>query len=310
MTRRAVNRRTLLAAAGLGVVAGCSPRPRSDLRELVLATGPDGAVFQKIGAALATLLGRALPEIPVRARPSSASVENLHLLNSGEAHLALSSLDSISEHPNTSIHGISAVGRLYDSFLHLVVLASSPIQDLEDLRGKRVSIGARGSGTEFIVANLRRVTGSTFTPLLLNQQASAVALARGELDAFFTLTGIPTPAITDLERGTPIRLVPLSAQAQALARIPNGYYLPATIPATTYGAVPPCPTVVTPNLLLAREDVPEDVVETVTRTVFTEAPTIAADRPEARRINVRTGIATGPVPLHTGAARWFRAVKG
>ncbi|WP_086827297.1 TAXI family TRAP transporter solute-binding subunit [Allokutzneria sp. NRRL B-24872] len=309
MLPRPLSRRTLIVAAGTGLLAGCSARRDPGIRELVLATGPDGAVFQKIGAAIATLLAKALPGIAVRALPSSASVQNLHLLNSGTAQLALSSLDAISEHPNTSIHGISAVGRLYDSFLHLVVPAGGPIRAFEDLDGKRVSIGARGSGTEFIVSNLRRVTGMSFTPVLLNQQESAQALAAGSLDAFFTLTGIPTPAITDLEQHTRIRLVPLAAQAQALAGLPNGYYLPATIPATTYGALPPCPTVVTPNLLLAREDVPDDVVETVTRTVFLEAPTIAADRPEARRINIRTGISTGPIPLHSGAARWFRALK-
>ncbi|MCP3797672.1 TAXI family TRAP transporter solute-binding subunit [Allokutzneria sp. A3M-2-11 16] len=310
MVSRQLSRRALIAAAGAGLLAGCTARPGSELRELVLATGPDGAVFQKIGGAIATLLARALPGVTIRARPSSASVENLHLLNRGEAQLALSSLDAISEHPNTSIHGISAVGRLYDSFLHLVVPAGGPIRRFDDLAGKRVSVGAGGSGTEFIVANLRRVTGASFTPVLFNQQESALALARGSLDAFFTLTGIPTPAITDLEQHTNIRLVPLVAQAQALARLPSGYYLPATIPATTYGAIPPCPTVVTPNLLLARDDVPDDVVEIVTRTVFVEAPTIAADRPEARRINIRTGISTGPIPLHSGAARWFRAVKG
>lgn len=141
----------------------------------------------------------------------------------------------------------------------------------------------------------------------MTHSEAAQRLSAGTIDAFLALTGIPTPAITSVLGQ--VRLLDLPDEASALATAFPGPYVPATIPATTYGDLPPNRTFAVPNLLLALESLSADVVEVVTRTVFTESARIAAGHPEASRINVRTGISTGQVPLHPGAARWFRSVK-
>ncbi|SHF31744.1 hypothetical protein SAMN05444320_103197 [Streptoalloteichus hindustanus] len=301
----------LLGAVGVagGALAGCAAPAAPVPEELVLSTGPQGAVFREIGAALAAALADHLPRTRVVARESSASVENLNRLAAGEAQLGLASLDAVMTEPGRRPPGLSAVGRLYDSFLHLVVPAGSGVRALADLAGRRVGVGLAQSGTAFTVRRLLPLTGLRFQEARLSQADAANALAAGDLDGFLTLTGIPTPAISQLAARVPVRLVPLAEEAVALANAHPGPYVPATIPATTYPEVPPCPTVAVPNLLLARDDLPAPVVETVTDTVFTDASRIAAGHPEARRINVRTGIATGPVPLHAGAAAWFRSAK-
>ncbi|KAA2258886.1 TAXI family TRAP transporter solute-binding subunit [Solihabitans fulvus] len=305
-----MSRRAVLLGAAAAALSGCTLGRQPGPAELVLATGPEGAVFREIGAALADALARHLPDTRVRARPSSASVQNQQLLVSGAVQLALSSLDAVLNTDNSSPDpGIRAVARLYDSFLHLVVPAGSPIRALADLAGRTVSLGATGSGTEFTGTRLLRLLGVQVNGVRLNQADSSAALEAGRIEAFLTLTGIPTPAITGLLDRFPVRLVPLSHEAETLAGAVSGPYLPATIPTTTYGDLPPCPTVAVPNLLLVRADLPDDVVEVVTGTVFTESARIAAGHPEASRINVRTGIATGPVPLHPGAQRWFRNAK-
>ena len=132
-------------------------------------------------------------------------------------------------------------------------------------------------------------------------------VADGSLDAMLALTGIPTPAITDLKEK--VRLIDIAEEAVKLADAYKGPYIPATIPSTTYEGVAANHTFAVPNLLLARDTLSADVVEVVTRTVFTETARIVEGHPEASRINVRTGIATGLVPLHDGAMRWFRSVK-
>jgi TRAP transporter TAXI family solute receptor len=305
-----VSRRAILLGAltsALGPLAACTGQPVHQPSELVLATGPPGAVFREIGGALAEALASHLPHTHVIARPSGASVENLRLLADGAAQLAFAALDAVLSPPPTP--GIAAVGRLYDSFLHLVVPAASPVNSLAQLEGRTVSLGTVGSGTEFTAGRLLLAREVRPHDVRLTQADSAVALGAGHIDAFFTLSGIPTPAITTLGQHTPVRLVPLPAEANALASAYPGMYDPAIIPATTYEGVAPCPTVTVPNLLLARSDLPDDVVETVTATVFTDSDRIAVGHPEARRINVRTGIATGPVPLHPGAQRWFRSAK-
>jgi hypothetical protein len=301
----------LVAALAAGLpVAACTSTDVPAPAELVLATGPDGAVFREVGAALADALAAQLPHTKVTARPTSASVENLRLLREGSAQLGLSSLDSMTDLPSPDDpNGISAIGRLYDSFLHLVVPADSPIMSFADLAGKRVSLGPIESGTEFTATRLLRLYGLKTVDVRMAHSESARQLEAGTIDAFMALTGIPTPAISGLVGKFPIRLIPLAEQALSLANTFPGPYVPVTIPATTYGDLLPSETVAVPNLLLARNSVPEDVVEVVTRTVFTESERIASGHPEASRINIRTGIATGQVPLHKGAERWFRSVK-
>lgn len=303
------SRRTLLLAAlaaGLPVAA-CTSTDAPDLAELVLATGPEGAVFREVGAALAAALAEQLPRTKVIAKPSSASVENLRLLKEGSAQLGLSSLDSVADLP--SLDGINAIGRLYDSFLHLVVPEASPIRTFDDLAGRRVSLGPTESGTEFTARRLMRLLGVEADDVRMAHAESARRLQAGTIDAFLALTGIPTPAISGLVGKFPIRLVSLADQALALVNAFRGPYVPVTIPAKTYGDLEANETVSVPNLLLATTSLADDVVEVVTRTVFTESQRITAGHPEISRINIRTGIASGQVPLHPGAERWFRSVK-
>lgn len=306
-TRRAA----LLGAAGaltVGAVSGCTRGPAPDLDRLVIATGPAGAVYREIGGAIAALLDQRLSDIEVVTVETGASHDNLLLLEEGEAHLGLANLDSVLDY-GTEQPLLSSVGRLYDSFVHLVVTDGSPVWRLTDLEGARVSIGAVNSGTEFTAEQIFDVTGVTLEVVRIDQAESAEALASGEIDAMFSLTGLPTPAITDLAGRTPVRLIDLADAADLMVTAYPEAYFPATIPATTYSRNPACPTMSIPNLLLCRDDLPEDLVYVVTDTVYTGAARLAEQRPEAAQINVRTGISTGVVPLHPGSESWYRDDK-
>jgi TRAP transporter TAXI family solute receptor len=202
--------------------------------------------------------------------------------------------------------GLSAVCRLYDSLLHLVVMAGSAIDEFAGLAGKRVSLGARDSGTEFTSLRALALGRVDAGGRYLSQAASASALRAGEIDAMFSLTGVPTPAITELAQRDPIRLIPLDEQAGALVTAYPGPYAPAMISATAYPGVPATRTVAVPNVLLVRNDLPDDLVYAITDTIFTHTPDAV---PEAWQINVRTGISTASIPLHPGAAAWFRDRK-
>ncbi|NUS65524.1 MAG: TAXI family TRAP transporter solute-binding subunit [Saccharothrix sp.] len=311
MTRRSVLR-AALAAAVPACLPGCTSTSPPALAELVLATGPEGAVFREIGGALAAALADELPSTRVVERQTGASVENVRLLRSGEVHLGLSSLDPLVDGALLSAEdpgGISAVGRLYDSFMQIVVRADSPLWTLSDLAGRTVSFGPSESGTEFTATRLLSLLGVEVDARRMTHADAGEALVAGSLDAFLALTGIPTPAISDNLGKHPLRLLDLPAEAVKLAEAYPGPYVPATIPATTYGDLGPCHTFAVPNLLLARTSLDAAVVEVVTRTVFTQSARIAAGHSEASRINVRTGIATGQVPLHKGAEHWFRSTK-
>ncbi|GIH93784.1 TAXI family TRAP transporter solute-binding subunit [Planobispora siamensis] len=310
-----ISRRAVLLAAG-GLLAGCSRQAEVDKVRLRLATGPAGAVYRRIGGSLAGHISERVPGATVTTVPSGASTDNIRMLRAGEVHLGLTSLDALITNDGSVPEGLSAICRLYDSHLHLVVMAGSAIEEFRDLDGRRVSLGARDSGTEFTSLRVLRLGPVDADGRYLSQAESAAALRDGEIDAMFSLTGVPTPAITALAQRHPIRLIPLQAQADALFAEFPGPYTPATIPSTAYAGVPATPTVAVPNVLLVRDDLPDDLVHAITDTVFTHTGTITSTGhgdaeavPEAWQINVRTGIATGSIPLHPGAAAWFRDHK-
>jgi TRAP transporter TAXI family solute receptor len=316
-----LSRRAVLLAAG-GLLAGCSQRSEVGEVRLRLATGPAGAVYRRIGGSLAEHISEQVPGATVSTVPSGASTDNIRMLRAGEVHLGLTSLDALITSDGSAPEGLSAICRLYDSHLHLVVMAGSAIDAFGDLKGKRVSLGARDSGTEFTSLRVLELGLLDADGRYLSQAASAAALRDGEIDAMFSLTGVPTPAITDLAQRHLIRLIPLEEQADGLFMAFPGPYTPAMIPATAYSGVPATRTVAVPNVLLARSDLPDDLVYAVTDTIFTHTGTIASawhDEtaaeavpeavPEAWHINVRTGISTASIPLHPGAAAWFRDRK-
>ncbi|MEO3874143.1 TAXI family TRAP transporter solute-binding subunit [Nonomuraea sp. B12E4] len=310
-----LSRRAVFLVGG-GLLVGCSRQPEVDRVNLRLATGPAGAVYRRIGGALAARISAQVPGATVDTVPSGASTDNIRMLRAGEVHLGLTSLDALITTDGSVPEGLSAICRLYDSHLHLAVMAASEIDEFRDLEGKRISLGARDSGTEFTSLRVLELGRVNADGRYISQAESAAAMRDGEIDAMFSLTGVPTPAVADLAQRHPVRLIPLEAQADALITAFPGPYTPAMIPATAYVGVPATGTVAVPNVLLVRNDLPDDLVHAITGTIFNHTGTIPSAGQDAAeavldtwQLNVRTGISTSSIPLHPGAAAWFRDRK-
>jgi TRAP transporter TAXI family solute receptor len=309
-------RRLLLlggAAAAMGGAAAWLLRGRSQApvaAALVLATGPQGAVFVEVGADLANAVRATASGTRVTVLVTAATVDNLGLLAQRRADLAFGALDAVVSDPRVSAGSITAICRLYDSFLHLVVPAGSPIHALPDLAGRRVAMGAAGSGTEFSAGRLLDATGIRPAALpRLGQTPAMEAVAAGTVDAAFSLTGFPTPAITWLATRQRIRLIPLGDYFRTLdASVPR-VYGPGPIPEGTYPGVPSTESVYVPNVLLARPGLPDDVVTLVIGVLLSPGSRRFWVHPDSSRINIRSAIATGPVGLHPAALAWLRDHK-
>lgn len=311
-----VRRRAVLAGLGLagaaGIAAVAVPRLRRPAagEELILATGPVGAVFLEVGRDLARAVAAIDAGFRLQPRVTAATVDNLRLLDAAQVDLGFASLDAAAVDQRVSSRGIRAVGRLYDSVLHLVVPADSPITRLAQCTGRRVGIGAAGSGTEFTARRLLDLAGVRPAALVrLGQTPAMQAIADGSLDAAFSLTGFPTPAVADLAQRRAIRLVDLAAAVAVLDRWLPRVYGVASVPEGTYRGVPVTGTVFLPNLLLTRPALPDAAVAVVTAALFSPSSRRFWTNPDSRRIDVRSAIATGPVPLHPAALGWLRDHK-
>jgi len=321
LTRRAVLRAAAGIAAGLpGLsLSGCGKAVEEPSGPLRIATGNTGGVYYEYGQGLVTAVRRDLPRMSPELKVTGASVENLRLLASGDAEVGFTLADSAAaavrgEAPFSATLPVVALARLYENYLHVVVRDDGPIRELAGLAGRRVSLGAPGSGTELTAVRLLDAIGIDaqrgLSPAQLGVEVSAQRLRSGELDAFFFSGGLPVTAISDLAATVRIRLLDVGGQVAALRLAHGEFYAERTIPVSAYpwltGAVS---TVGVPNYLVVSPTMGEELAYRLTRLLFTHRDILEAAHPEARRLDRGTAIATYPLELHPGAARYYRDAK-
>ncbi|WP_031076676.1 TAXI family TRAP transporter solute-binding subunit [Streptomyces sp. NRRL WC-3742] len=309
-----------LLLAGLGgwyLSAGGSPRgPRGEVR---FATGVPSGVYDRYGQMLQEHVTRAMPGVRLALDGTAGSVENLERVISGKDDFAIATADAVADYQGPDKGKLRAIARLYDDYLQLIVPADSAVHRTADLKGKRVGVGLRQSGVNLVTKRLLAAAGldpdRDITPAPTGIVEAAQKLRDGELDAFFWSGGLPTSALTDLSARMAIRVVPLSDLAEALHRAEGGgtdAYRAATMPKGTYPDAQPSDAVATvavPNLLITRADVGDDLVEGMTKAVIDSRDQIGSKVHAAQLVDLRTAVYTDPLPLHTGASRYYRSVK-
>ncbi|MFI6498383.1 TAXI family TRAP transporter solute-binding subunit [Nonomuraea typhae] len=299
-----LSRRALFALAGL-TVAGCAAG-ESGTGRIRLATGPVGGPYGQLGERFAAELRRV--GFAASVLKTAASVENLAMLGDGRADAAFALADSADYAVRVRRQPVAALARMYMNYVHLVVRAGSAVVAPKDLAGRAVSIGAEGSGTAVTAERVLRAAGlSTARPVKLGLDASVKALADGRVDAFFWSGGVPTPALAELKD---IRLLGLDALVPLLRRAYGPLYEHAAVPAEVYGAAAPVATIGTPSYLVCRRDLDEELARRVTETLFASRDRLQAPDAPGGRLDRRYAIGTGAVPLHPGAARYYRSVYG
>jgi len=302
-----VRRRGFLGGLAALPLAGCVGRPPRH-RVVRIATGSRNAVYYALGSALARVIEQDLPNTEASVLVTAASAENLQLIASGRAEVGFSQADVLVS-GGVPAPSMVALARVYDDLLHLVVRGDGPIRTLEDLEGKKVSVGAQGSGTVVTVRRLltvARMRGIDERQLSLDD--SIAALTAGQIDAFFFSGGLPVAGIKELSATLPTRLVDLSKWAGDLRKNYSDVYVVRDVPVSAY-QMPAVATVAVPNLLVVASSMDEDLAFDLTRLLLERREALAAAHPAAERLDIRSAIATLPVPLHPGAARYYRSIK-
>ena len=305
--------------AGAVLAAGCSG---GGAQFLSIATGGTGGVYYPYGGGLAKLISEKMPGVQATAEVTGASVDNLKLLQQGRSDLAFTLADTLAEAVKgtgpfaaTGKVPVQTLAILYQNFTHIVALDGSGITSVRDLRGRSVSVGSPGSGTELIASRVLEAAGldphADIRRQTLGVAESVNALKDGKLDAFFWSGGLPTPAVQDLAStsGIRVRLLPNAEFAAALsAKYGPGLYGEAMVPERSYrGVVEAVPVITVGNLLVASASMPEPLAHDITKLLFDEQRALIAIHPEARHLAPATGPADSPAPFHAGAIRYYRA---
>nr|WP_236571228.1 TAXI family TRAP transporter solute-binding subunit [Microbacterium hydrocarbonoxydans] len=305
----------VLVAGTLMSLSACATRsdewPSGD--HLIAGGGADGVYFA-YGTNLADELSATLG-VPIAAEETAGSVDNLLRVDSGDALVGFAQGDAAAD----AVAGagafdepleIEAVARLYDEYLHVVVRRDSDIQEIADLAGRAVSLGAENSGVNVIanrVLDAASVEVSSIDDRRLDLAESIDALERSEIDAFFWVGGIPTPGIAALAEEMPLRLLAVEqGWVDEVNRRHSDAYRSSDLPTGLYGLGESVTTLAVPNYLVTSVDTPRGVVRDIVAGLFDARTRIAQRVPMAALLDRTQAIFTGPVPLHPGAVEYYR----
>jgi len=304
----------LSLVAALGLAGGAAAQT-----ELSIATGGTGGVYYPYGGGLAELIGKYIDGYTASAEVTGASVENMGLVARGDSDLALALADTVfaafngtGRFEERKLDNIRALGSIYPNAVHLVTLRDSGITSLADLRGKRVSVGAPGSGTEVSAKTLLEANGITyddFDPQRLNFNETADALRDGAIAAGFWSVGPPTSSIMNLAATRDIMIVPISEDEIAKAIEADPTFAPYTLRTGTYeGMAEPVRTISTPNVLVVNADMDDELAYNIVKTMIEKVDELIAIHPAANDTTVEFSMDSTPIPLHPGALRYFEEI--
>lgn len=304
-----------------------------ETRYFRIGTAATGGSFFEIGGVVASAISAPANAPPCNearncgvrglvavAQATPGSIENLRLINEGQIESGFAQADlagwayrGVKDFAGSGpMPHLRTIASLFPEAAHLVVKADSSIQAFADLKGKRVSLGESGSGTAADAKVLLAAADfgdKDVARQYLRPGPAAEALKSGEIDAFFLVGGLPIPAIRDLAKSTPIRLVPLDGKIVDALKKDFAFYHRAEIPAGAYpGIDTDTPTLGFHALWLVNADVDGDLVYAITKSLWHDATAklLAALDPIGQRIRLDGALNGLSVPLHAGAERFYR----
>lgn len=287
--------------------------------KLVIATGGTGGVWYPMGGAMANVLTKALPNTSATAEVTGGSVDNVKLLAAGKTDIGFSMVD-------TAWEGVTGTGKFKEKVpmrtlavvhplvMHVVTLEGRGVEKMSDLKGKRISTGSPGSGTEVMALRILEAYGIDPAKDVQRERLSvseaANALRDRKIDVFLHAAGVPLPAVTDIA-ATPALKVKLIDHADAVDGLAKKYgpiYARGRIPAKTYpGQERESQTVNVWGVLYVSEKMSEKLAYDVVKTLFEKQPDLVlAHRESANMTLENQAIGASPVPWHPGALRFFK----
>ncbi len=317
-----------LAGMAIGSVLAVSTGLAQAKDDFILATASTGGTYYPVGVAIATLTKVKIQpkhKMSMSAINSAGSGENVKLLREREADFAIlqglygayawNGTGPIAKSgPQKHLRSVTMLWQNVEQFIVKKAYAKKgDLSDLENLRGKTLALGKKNSGTlgsnRRILSNLGYDIDKDFKLMHAGYGPSAEALQDGRVDGMNTPAGVPTGAVTKLFAAAGDKVVPLQITPAQAKKADGGLGLwtPYVIKAGTYpGQQKDWHTIAQPNFLAVHEDVPEAFVYLLTKNIYENLPFLQAIHKATKAMSLEKALAGLPVPLHPGAARYYR----
>ena len=286
---------------------------------LSIGTGGTGGAYYPLGGGMANLLSNKIPGTQVAAEVTGGSVDNLKFIKSGKADIGFTMADTAwdavqgTDKFQDSKVNVRTLMALYPNHMQVVTIEGTGINKLSDLKGKRISTGSPGSGTEVMAFRLLEAVGIDKDKDVKRERLSVAesvnAMKDKKIDAFLWVSGLPAAAVTDLAAtpGVKIKLIDHAEAADAMNKKYGPLYTKGTIPANAYqGQDKESGNVQVWNLLVVDEKMNEQLAYNITKLLMENQPELVKVHKEAANITLKAQGPTSPIPYHAGAKKYFK----
>ncbi len=309
----------LAAVLSTALLVGCGGGDNAaEKKFLNIATGGTAGTYYPIGGAMAEMLNKSIPGMNASAQSTGASVSNVNMLKDGQVDLAIIQNDIAYYAANGvemfakdgKVANLQGIATLYPETCQFVTLESSGIKSIADLKGKRVAVGAAGSGVEANVRQILEAYGISYddiTVQYLSFAEGASALKDGNVDVACLTAGYPTASVQDISSQHKVRLLPVEAdKADALiAKYP--FYTKTVVPAGTYqGFDEEVPTVSVMAMLVASDTVDEKLGYEIAKGIFSNLDRLQTAHSVGKLITKDGAMEGMPLKMNAGAEKFFK----
>jgi uncharacterized protein len=327
--------RALLAAAALLALCGTAttgPAPAQEMRFFRIGTGGVAGTYYPIGGLIADIISNppgarpcdkggscGVPGLVAIAQSSNGAVANVDAIASGDLESGFAQSDvAYWAYTGTGIYAdqgpienLRAIANLYPESVHIVARKGSGIESVRDLKGKRVSLDEPGSGTLVdarIILDAFGVSEADLTASYLKPNQAGAMMDEGQIDAFVIVAGYPTGSVAELCASSGCELVPITGPEVDLLLERSPFFARDTIPADTYPGVGETQTLSVGAQWLVGAEADEDLVYGITKALWHDNARKLLDNghSKGRAITLATALDGIAVPLHPGAARYYR----
>lgn len=305
--------------AGMAVIVtaaiftGCGGE---DKKFINIGTGGTAGTYYPIGGAMAEILNKDIKGVNASAQSTGASVANINMLKDGSVDLAIVQNDityyavnGTEMFADKKVDTLKGIATLYPETCQFVTLAESGIKSIADLKGKRVAVGAAGSGAEANARQILEAYGITYNDIdaqYLSFSEGASALKDGNVDAAFLTAGYPTASVQDIASQNPVALLPIDDdKAEALIN-KYPFYTKTTIPAGTYGFANETKTVSVMAMLVANDKVDDALGYDIAKALFSNLDRLQASHSVGKLITKEGALKGMPIPMNGGAEKYFK----
>ena len=282
---------------------------------ITIATGPTSGIYFPIGGSFAETLKSAGYKTSVQA--TGASAENISMILKGESELAIAMQDSVMQaykgfgaYEGKANNKLRAMMRLWPNYVQLVTLKNSGINSVEDLKGKRVGVGAANSGVELnarMIYEAYKMSYSDSKVDYLSYGEAIDQMKNGQIDAAFVTSGIPNGTIMELSTSYDMKIVPINGAGRDALIAKYPFFSPTTIPANTYNNKEDIESVFVYNIMLVNSDLSDDLVYDMISIIFNNISVVKSSHNAAdKNIDLSFGVKDIAIPLHPGAEKFWK----